>query len=208
MLAFALTILTGAFLLFQVQPLIGKFILPWFGGSPAVWTTCLLFFQILLLAGYAYAHVLTRWLPRRAQVVLHCLLLVAAVVSLPITPAATWKPSPGDDPTWRILQLLSVCLGVPYLALAATSPLLQAWFAQVKPGASPYRLYALSNVGSLLALVTFPFVFEPAFARQTQATAWGWGLGVFTLLCAACAAQVWRMPATKPAPAGPDPIAA
>jgi len=207
MLPVALTIFLCAFLLFQVQPLIGKFILPWFGGSPAVWTTCLLFFQTVLLGGYAYAHLLTRWLPRRGQAVLHVMLLGVAVALLPIIPAPTWKPGPDDNPTWRILQMLTVCLGVPYLALAATSPLLQAWFGRVKPSASPYRLYALSNLGSLLALVSYPFAFEPAFARPTQANLWGRGLLGSAVLCAVCAVQVWRAH-SAPAPNPGDDSAA
>ena len=192
MLPFALTIFLGAFLLFQVQPLIGKFILPWFGGTPAVWTTCLLFFQVLLLGGYTYAHLVTRWLSRRTQAVLHTLLVGTALWLLPIVPGVEWKPSPGDDPMWRILRLLTVCLGVPYFALSATGPLLQAWFADVKPGTSPYRLYALSNVGSLLALLSFPFLFEPAFSRQMLATTWGWGFGAYAVLALVCAALAWR----------------
>ena len=166
MLPFALTIFTGAFLLFQVQPLIGKYILPWFGGGPGVWTTCLLFFQLLLLSGYAYAHVLSRYLKPRTQAIVHAVLLVAALASLPITPSDAWKPNPGDDPAWRILALLTASLGLPYLVLSATGPLLQEWFRRSAPGASPYRLYALSNVGSLLALVSYPFYFETLMASD------------------------------------------
>src|SRR5438552_2532736 len=169
MFPYALTIFLGAFLLFQVQPLIGKFILPWFGGGPGVWTTCLLFFQILLLAGYAYAHVSTRWLKPRAQVVVHLGLLVAALALLPITPREAWKPVAGGNPTLQILTLLVVTLGLPYFVLASTGPLIQQWFSRARPGTSPYRLYALSNVGSLLALVSYPFYFETHFTRKAQA---------------------------------------
>ena len=109
---FALTIFLGAFLLFQIQPLMAKFILPWFGGGPGVWTVCLLFFQTFLLAGYAYAHGLTRFFSRRAQAGIHVTLLVAALAFLPIVPGAHWKPALDGDPTWRILLLLTVCLGV------------------------------------------------------------------------------------------------
>src|SRR5208283_876543 len=108
MAAYALTIFTGAFLLFQVQPLIGKYILPWFGGGPGVWTTCLLFFQLLLLGGYAYAHFTSRWLKSRSQAILHLALLAAALACLPITPADTWKPDGNGNPTWQILGLLTV----------------------------------------------------------------------------------------------------
>ena len=192
MLEFALTIFTGAFLLFQVQPLIAKFILPWFGGSPAVWTTCMLFFQLVLLGGYAYAHLSARWLKPRAQVLVHLGLLVAAIAALPITPAAAWKPLSPGEPVWRILQLLFVCVGLPYFVLSTTGPMMQEWFRRLKPGASPYRLYALSNLGSLLALMSYPFAFEPNLTRRTQAALWGWSLVVFAGLCGWCGWRVWK----------------
>lgn len=198
MAAFALTIFTGAFLLFQVQPLIGKYILPWFGGSPGVWTTCMLFFQVLLLGGYAYAHALSRHLKPRGQAVVHLALLAVALVSLPITPSDSWKPAADSDPTWRILALLAVSLGLPYLVLSATGPLMQDWFRRTSPGKSPYRLYALSNIGSLLALVSYPFYFETNFTRQAQAQFWSWGLAAYALACAVCARRVWHL-----APSGP-----
>jgi hypothetical protein len=192
--AFALTIFTGAFLLFQVQPLIGKYILPWFGGSPGVWTTCMLFFQMLLLGGYAYAHATSRHLKPRTQALVHVILLAAALATLPITPGDQWKPHGAGDPTWHILALLAVSLGLPYLVLAATGPLMQEWFRRTAPGASPYRLYALSNVGSLLALVSYPFYFETQFTRQAQAQFWSWGLAFYALCAGFCAWRVWRMP--------------
>src|SRR2546426_8834766 len=169
MAAYALTIFTGAFLLFEVQPLIGKYILPWFGGGPGVWTTCLLFFQVLLLGGYAYAHVTSRCLKPRAQAVVHLILLAAALALLPITPSDSWKPRGGGNPTLQILALLAASLGLPYFVLSSTGPLMQQWFSRTNPGVSPYRLYALSNAGSLLALVSLPFFFEPQFTRITQA---------------------------------------
>ena len=194
MFAFALTIFTGAFLLFQVQPLVGKYILPWFGGGPGVWTTCMLFFQVLLLGGYAYAHMLSRRLAPRTQAIVHGVLLVAALASLPITPGDHWKPQGAGDPTWRILALLLVSLGLPYLVLAATGPLMQEWFRRLTPGASPYRLYALSNVGSLLALVSYPFFFETQFTRKAQALMWSWGLVAYAVCCGVCAYRLWRQP--------------
>jgi len=197
--AFALTIFTGAFLLFQVQPLIGKYILPWFGGSPGVWTTCMLFFQMLLLGGYAYAHATSRHLKPRTQAVVHVILLAAALATLPITPGDQWKAQGAGDPTWHILALLAVSLGLPYLVLAATGPLMQEWFRRTAPGASPYRLYALSNVGSLLALVSYPFYFETQFTRQAQAQFWSWGLAFYALCAGFCAWRVWRTPATAAA---------
>jgi hypothetical protein len=201
MAAFAFTIFLGAFLVFQVQPLIGKYILPWFGGSPGVWTTCMLFFQVLLLAGYAYAHGLTSWLKPKGQVLVHAVFIVAALFTLPISPAETWKPDAAGDPAWRILGLLLTTLGLPYLVLSATGPLMQAWFHRVHPHTSPYRLYALSNFGSLLALLSYPVVIEPALARRPQALWWSWGVGVFAVGAAFCAWQVWR---TR---SGPEPLA-
>jgi hypothetical protein len=189
--AFALTIFVGAFLLFQVQPLVGKFILPWFGGGPGVWTTCMVFFQALLLGGYAYAHVLSRFRPR-AQAIAHLALVAASLVLLPITPSDAWKPHGGENPVVRILALLTITLGLPYFVLSATSPLLQQWFSQVSRGRSPYRLYALSNVGSLLALITYPLVIENHLARSTQATVWGCGLVFYALCCSACGWKLWK----------------
>ena len=186
---FALAVFWSAFLLFQVQPLIGKYILPWFGGTPGVWTTCMLFFQLLLLGGYAYAHFTTSHLTPRRQAILHGVLLLASLAFLPIIPSPGWKPHGMlADPTGKILVLLLVCLGLPYFVLSATGPLLQAWFAKLNPGVSPYRLYALSNVGSLLALVSYPFVFEPLLSRPAQAKWWSAGLAVFALICGGC---VW-----------------
>ena len=192
MLPFAVTIFTGAFLLFQVQPLIAKYILPWFGGSSAVWTTSMFFFQAFLLAGYAYAHLSVRYLKPRAQVVLHLVLLLVAATQLPVTPSDAWKPASGNAGAWHILLLLTANLGLPYLALASTSPMLQAWFSKTHGGASPYRLFALSNAASLLALVSYPFVVEPALTRSTQANFWAMGFGVFVLGAVACAVMLWR----------------
>ena len=192
MLAFSLTIFWGACLLFLVQPLIARFILPWFGGGPAVWTTCMLFFQVLLLGGYAYAHFsISRLTPRR-QVITHLSLLFLAVLLLPITPGDQWKPADGSHAAGHILLLLLACLGLPYLVLSATGPLLQAWFSKANPGVSPYRLYALSNIGSLLALLAYPFVLEPQLARQTQAAWWSLGLVIYAGLAAWCGVKVWR----------------
>jgi spermidine synthase len=192
MAAFALTIFLGAFLLFQVQPLIGKYILPWFGGGPGVWTTCLLFFQVLLLGGYAYAHFSSRWLRTRTQVLVHLALLAGALAFLPIIPADSWKPYDSNSPTLRILALLAACVGLPYFVLSATGPLIQHWFSRTHPGVSPYRLYALSNVGSLLALLSYPFFFETHFTRRAQAALWAWGLAAYGVCCAFCAWKLWR----------------
>jgi SAM-dependent methyltransferase len=201
---YAVTIFLSAFLLFQVQPLIGKWILPWFGGGPAVWTTCMLFFQTVLLAGYAYAHLVRTRLGERGQGLVHVGLLVAAALLLPVGPSAGWKPVEAGDPTWRILAVLAIGAGLPYFALSATSPLLQAWFSTAHPGRSPYRLYALSNVGSLLALASYPFVIEPLLRLRVQSWAWSAGFVAFGVLCGACAVRAWRVrPAADPA-ASPD----
>jgi hypothetical protein len=187
----ALTTLLSAFLLFQVQPLISKFILPWFGGSPAVWTTCLVFFQSLLFCGYAYAHLTSRLLSCRGQAIVHLALIAAAIVLLPIAPSEGWQPTPGMEPTWRILGLLAVSVGLPYFVLSATGPLGQTWFTRAYRQRSPYRLYALSNIGSLTALLTFPVLFEPAFAADVQASLWSWAFVVFGLLCGGVALWIW-----------------
>src|SRR3954469_14993393 len=152
MLLYALTILVSAFLLFQVQPVIAKIILPWFGGSAAVWTTCLLFFQMVLLLGYMYSHAVIRYLKPRAQMVLHVVLLAASAAVLPIYPSASWKPAGGSDPMVGVLGLLAITVGLPYFLLSTTGPLLQAWYARRFHGGMPYRLYALSNAGSMFAL--------------------------------------------------------
>jgi hypothetical protein len=189
---YALTIFLGAFLLFQVQPLIGKYILPWFGGGPGIWTTCMLFFQVALLAGYAYAHLLTRLPKGRVQAIVHLVLLAAALALLPITPAESLKPHGDENPVVRILILLTVTLGAPYFVLSATGPLLQNWFSRTFPGKSPYRLYAVSNAGSLLALLTYPVYVETHFTRRTQAAMWGWGLAAYALGCGLCAIKLWN----------------
>ncbi|HYD84672.1 MAG TPA: fused MFS/spermidine synthase, partial [Opitutus sp.] len=189
---FALTIFLGAFLLFAVQPLLGKYILPWFGGSPGVWTTCMLFFQTLLLGGYLYAHLsATRLAPRR-QVWLHLALIAVAIALLPIIPGEHWRPRGDENPVSRILLLLGASVGLPYFVLSATGPLMQHWFSQAQPGRSPYRLYALSNAGSLLALLGYPFVFERAFSRQELSIYWSLGLAAFALACGWCAWRVWK----------------
>ncbi|MEI9942380.1 MAG: fused MFS/spermidine synthase [Pseudomonadota bacterium] len=186
-LNFAVTVFVSAFLLFQIEPLISKFILPWFGGSPAVWTTCLLFFQVVLFGGYAYAHLSTRLLAPGWRVAVHGALLVVSLSLLHVAPGDQYKPLDASHPTALILRLLSATVGLPYFALSATGPLLQAWFSEAYPQRSPYRLYALSNLGSLIALLSYPFVFEPAFDVVTQARLWSWIFCGFAALCGWCA---------------------
>lgn len=191
LLAYAVTIFGSAFLLFQVQPLISKFILPWFGGSPAVWTAAMLFFQIALCAGYAYAHLSTRFLKPVGQFYAHlALLAVATAVTFAtrIMPAEALKPTGNESsPLFLILLLLTTTVGLPYFVLSSTGPLLQKWFSDAFEGVSPYRLFALSNVGSLVALVSYPFFFEVRFDSRQQAEMWTYGFMLFAVFCAFCA---------------------
>jgi SAM-dependent methyltransferase len=197
MALYATTVFLSAFLLFQVQPLVAKIILPWFGGSAAVWTVCMLFFQVLLLLGYFYAHGSIRWQTPSRQRLVHWVLLAAALAVLPLAPSETWKPKGGDDdPTLRILALLAATIGLPYLLLSTTGPLAQAWFARERPGVSPYRLFALSNLGSMLALVSYPLLVEPFAPMRWQTAAWSIGFAAFALLCATLA---WRNSRAGPA---------
>ena len=198
MLAYAVTIFLGAFLLFQVELVIGKYVLPWFGGTPAVWTTCMLFFQVALLAGYAYAHWLIRKLGARRQSRLHVALIIASLCAIaaqfllwrsPILPSAGWKPGDSAFPILRILGLLCVSIGVPFFVLSATSPLLQAWFGRAHPGRSPYKLYALSNAGSMLGLLSYPFLVEPGLALRSQAWTWSACYAAFAVACIWCASR-------------------
>ncbi len=175
MALFAATIALSAFLLFLVQPVIAKQILPWFGGSAAVWTTCLVFFQVALLAGYAYSDLVIRKLARRRQAQLHTVLVLASLAFLPITPSAALKPENADNPIGRILLLLAATIGLPYLILSTTGPLVQAWFARTYPRGQVYRLYALSNVASMLALLAYPPVIEPLATSSAQSLGWSAG---------------------------------
>src|SRR5262245_54315687 len=187
----AAIIFLASFLLFLVQPLIARLILPWFGGSAAVWTTCMLFFQAMLLAGYAYAHFLNSKLRGKLQPLVHTILLAAAVALLPIAPGEAWKPVGGEEPITRILLLLAAAVGLPYFVLSATSPLLQAWFVRTHPQGNPYRLFAVSNLASLAALIGYPFVVEPVFSAREQVIGWSVLFAGFAVLCSAVA---WLTP--------------
>jgi len=193
---FPVTIFLSAFLLFQVQPIMGRFLLPWFGGTPAVWSVCLLFFQVMLLTGYAYAH----WL-RNTRI--HIVLLTVSLALLPVIPA---RPEATENPSLRILQLLAITVGGPYFLLSSTAPLLQKWSASSSPERSPWRLYALSNLGSFLALLSYPFLVEPYVRLRTQAWFWSGVYVAFTILCA-CAAWPARRailsPVSEEGSAGP-----
>ena len=196
---YVLTIFLSSFLLFLVQPMIARLILPWFGGTAAVWTTCMLFFQCVLLAGYAYAHATTAKLSPRAQAILHTLLLAAAVATLPILPDPSWKPVGGGEPISRILLLLAATVGLPYLLISSTSPLVQAWFSRARPGANPYRLFAVSNFASLLALIGYPLLVEPYLSNGQQVYGWSWMFGAFSVLCALLAWLTSNAHARSPA---------
>jgi hypothetical protein len=209
MALYATTIFSSAFLLFLLQPIIAKAILPWFGGTAAVWTTCLLFFQLGLLVGYLYAHWSIRYLRPAKQGLLHLILMAVSILTLPILPGENWKPEGNEDPTWRILFFLLTTVGLPYVLLSTTGPLLQAWYAlrshsgadasaqalddteqnATKKQPFPYRLYALSNVGSMLALLGYPVLVEPYLSIRQQAIGWSVGYIGFALLCAAVAWQ-------------------
>ena len=194
---FVLTIVLSAFLLFQIQPLIGKYFLPWFGGGSAVWTTCMLFFQVFLLGGYLYAHAVDR-LPLRLQGRVHavvigctCLLMIALsfVWKTPVTPGSDWRPSGSLYPVWSLLRVLFVSVGLPYFLLSTTSTLMQIWFSRLKDGKSPYVLYVMSNIASLFALVSYPILFEPLITVNTQALLWACIYGIYILILGYCTLQ-------------------
>ncbi|MBZ5528248.1 MAG: fused MFS/spermidine synthase [Acidobacteriia bacterium] len=200
-LLYAAVIFLGAFLLFLIEPLLAKVILPWFGGSASVWATCLVFFQSTLLLGYAYADFTTRRFSPRQLSSFHVILLLASLALLPITPGAHWRPAPGGDPAWRILALLATSIGLPFLLLSVTSPLVQSWYARRRPGAQPYHLFALSNLASFLALLSYPFLIEPRTATDAQLHGWSWLYLAFVAFCAA-AAWISRSAAVpEPSPA-------
>ena len=192
MLLYACTIFLSAFLLFQVQPIIAKIILPWFGGSSAVWSTCMLFFQSVLLLGYVYAHWLYHKFGGRKQAIVHTIVLAGSLAALPILPNPAWRTVAVGNPSWRILALLALTIGLPYFLLSSTSPLLQAWYARTHRSGMPYRLFALSNLASMLALLTYPVLVEPNLTARTQAGIWSFGYGAFTVLCGITAWVVSR----------------
>ena len=196
LLLYGTTIFLSAFLLFQVQLILGKYILPQFGGSPAVWNTCMFCFQVLLLLGYAYAHYLGSKTPPLAQGRIHAaFLIVSLLITLiawvvwgsPLTPGSSWRPKPDDNPVLKILELLAVTAALPYFLLSATSPLLQKWFSRTYRSSSAYRLYALSNAGSLLGLLSYPFFVERVFNLKHQAWLWSGGYIIFAVFCSAIA---------------------
>jgi hypothetical protein len=202
---FAATIFLGSFLLFQVELIIAKIILPWFGGAAAVWTTCLLFFQIMLLLGYLYAHGLARYFRPKSQFFIQLVLLGIAALLLPILPGVSWKPTGTEGPLLRILILLTAVVGLPFFLLSSTSPLLSYWFARAFPRSSPYWLYALSNLGSMLGLLSYPTLVEPYLPIRAQAYGWSGAFLVYSAMCAFASGKgtlspQWAFP-TTPGPA-------
>jgi hypothetical protein len=191
---YAATIFVSAFLLFLVQPLLAKQILPWFGGAAIVWTLCMVFFQLVLLLGYTYAHWLAKMAHGARQASIHIALIMVSLAFLPMAPDAGWKPHGDENPMVRILLLLFATVGLPYLLLSSTSPLVQSWFARTRPGASPYRLFALSNLASMTALLGYPFMVEPWLTNRQQSLAWSAGYALFALLCAGLAWASRRLP--------------
>jgi len=187
MIRFASVIFLSAFLLFQIQPIVAKYILPWFGGASNVWTICLVFFQVVLLLGYLYAHLLNKYLSPYIQSVLHCaLVFIAVVFFLPIEPGEIYKPDIGDSPQVSIVILLIASVGLPYALISASGPLLQSWFQHKYPDNSTYRLYALSNLGSLIGLISYPFIVEPQLSLSSQTGLWSAGFALYFVFCITC----------------------
>ena len=207
---FSLTVLVGAFLLFLVEPMFARMVLPLLGGAPAVWNTCLVFYQFALLAGYLYAHLAGKQ-PLKQQVVMQAVLLLAAAVMLPIAVHGSTPPA-SANPIWWVLGLLVMSLGLPFVVLASTGPLLQRWYASLGAQASRtvYSLFAASNVGSFLGLFSYPFVVEPLLPVREQSLVWTAGYGAYALLMVACGAAIWKsapaVAASADAVAEPAPV--
>jgi spermidine synthase len=191
-LLFVLTTFASAFLIFLVQPIVGKRIVPWFGGVPAVWSVCLAFYQTALFAGYAYAYLLIGRAGPRTQLVVHAAAVAAAAIALPVLPSDAWKPEGTGDPTAEIIAMLLANVALPFFALAATGPLVAVWFARRYPARSPYPLYAVSNLGSLVALVAYPFAIEPRLPLSTTGQLWCGAFLATAAAVVACAALASR----------------
>jgi SAM-dependent methyltransferase len=206
-LLYGSTIFSGSLLLFLIQPMMAKAILPWFGGAAGVWACALFFFQAALLAGYGYAYLITRHLTPRGQAAVHLLLLAASLALLPVAPRTSWKPAGPDEPAARIVGLLAVSVGLPYFLLAANGPLAQVWFARRAKPAFPYRLFALSNLASLAALLLYPVGIEPLFPVSHQLGWWSVAYAAFAVLAGSAAALGTQGPLAEtrpPAPAAPE----
>ncbi|MCC7051990.1 MAG: fused MFS/spermidine synthase [Gemmatimonadaceae bacterium] len=191
---YAITLFVAGALLFLVQPMFAKMVLPLFGGAPAVWNTAMVFYQVLLLAGYLYAYGVRRWLSARQQVLLHLALLAVPLVALPIGARVSLVPPSGASPVPWLLAMLFAGVGAPFFVVSITSPLLQAWFARTDhpAAAHPYQLYAASNAGSMLALLAYPLLLEPRLGLRQQSGLWSWGYATFAVLAGACALTLLR----------------
>ena len=201
-LAFAATLFGSALLLFAVQPMFAKMVLPVLGGTPAVWSVAMVVFQALLLAGYAYAHLLSRYLPLRLAVLFHAALLACAMLALPVAVAAGWGRPPADGEALWLVGLFVVSVGLPFFALSANGPLLQAWFAASGRGGNPYLLYAASNLGSFAALISYPFLVEPWLPLDAQSRWWSAGFMGLAAMILSCGVMALRGAPGGPAEAG------
>ncbi|MBM7841678.1 fused MFS/spermidine synthase [Herpetosiphon giganteus] len=191
-LLFALTIFTSASLLFVIQPMFARMALPLLGGAPSVWNTALVFYQTMLLLGYGYSHLLTKYVKPRQQVLIHCGLLLTPLLVLPIAIPVGWQAPTTDFPIAWLLSLFAVALGLPFFVVSASSPLLQAWFGSSEQNRNPYVLYAMSNVGSMLALLAYPLIIEPNTSLRLQSDGWRWGYVLLVLLFIGCGIRVWQ----------------
>jgi hypothetical protein len=191
---FTISMFVSAAMLFLVEPMLAKMALPLLGGTPAVWNTCLVFFQTVLLAGYLYAYASTKWLGRRAQIVVHLCLALTPLAVLPLHIPAGWEPPTQGTPVLWVLAMLSVAVGLPFFVLSSSTPMLQRWFSQSgdKAAHDPYFLYAASNAGSMVGLLGYPFLLEPTLRLSLQSRAWSFGYGLFVILTAVCGWLVWQ----------------
>ena len=209
---YAVAVFASAGLVFLVEPMVARMVLPRLGGSSAVWNTSLAFFQAALLAGYAYAHLLQRLKWLKAQMAAHIAALALAALTLPIRISEVFGPPEVDHPAFWLLGVLLISVGPAFAALSATAPLLQAWYARLMPasggGSDPYRLYAASNLGSLLALIAYPVLVEPLMRLKLQAAAWSLGYGAFVLVVFALAALSRRAQNAQDGPQEAAPPAA
>jgi hypothetical protein len=198
LIVYTSAIFVSALLLFSVQPLFTKMVLPRLGGSPAVWSVAMVFFQSLLLGGYAYAHFLMQLRNRMIPVVVHLVLLLVALLTLPLSIASGWGEPPSSGYAFWLLGLFVISIGLPFFALAANNPMLQAWFVRTghPDGPDPYFLYASSNIGSFLALLSYPVLLEPMFTLRIQNLIWTGGYGLLIVLIASCGVLLLRSPAS------------
>jgi hypothetical protein len=194
LIVFTVSMFISATLLFLVEPMLAKMALPLLGGTPSVWNTCLVFFQAVLLAGYLYAHAATKWLGRRRQIILHICLALMPFAVLPLHIPAGWEPPAQSSPVPWMLGMLSVAVGLPFFVLSSSTPVLQHWFAQSRhlSARDPYFLYAASNTGSLMGLLGYPLLLEPALRLSTQSHYWSYGYALFVAMTIVCGALVWR----------------